>query len=204
MRLTADASSTSAVWLSPGELEGILAATWRTPPTPPVRPLKSDSEGRASGWTSEKGVLTVIVVAAALAFVAWSRRSRPQVAPAHPPVLPHPTTDLSILDPVRATLAPLTGEVADRARDVAGRLATELGRMNLDGLPPIHANVGMDGAILVEWTHRRRRLGINIEAKSQESSWYFVSFDPDRASSASGPLSDLDLPVLLRRLAANE
>jgi len=200
-QLTADASSTSAIWMSPSELEGILATTWTTPPIPPIRPLKSDSEVRALGWGSEKG-FTALVAFAVLAFIALSRRSRPELITGAPlQRRPQPATNIDILNAVRATVTGLTGDIADRANVMVDRLTTELARMNLEGLPPMHASVGGDGAILIEWTRGRRRVGISLEARPQDSSWYYVSFDGDRPSSASGPISDLDLPLLLRRLA---
>ena len=67
-------------------------------------------------------------------------------------------------------------------------------------LPKPNLVWGDDGAVLIEWTSGRRRIGINIEAIAAESSWYFVSLDPSSASSASGPLSELDALNLFERL----
>jgi hypothetical protein len=67
-------------------------------------------------------------------------------------------------------------------------------------IPSPAAVVADDGALLLEWTKGRRRMGINIEKQPAESDWYFVSLEPERLSSASGTMADLDLPALLRRL----
>lgn len=202
-QLQTDASATSAIWMTPSEIDRLLAATWRTPPTPPIRSLKSDSEDRASVWPSEVGAIALFTIAA-IAFIAFARRSRadqPRVLPPEPG--PHRIAvdnGIRILEPVRNELSRVTADIAERAKGVVHRLATELARIDTAGLPSIQADVGRDGAFLIEWTNGRRRLGINVERTSVDSSWYYVSLDADRPTSASGPLSDFDLPVLLRRI----
>jgi hypothetical protein len=105
-----------------------------------------------------------------------------------------------LLDAVAGDLIHANKDVGGRAREMVDRLATELGRMSLDGVPRLHSHIGSDGAFLIEWTVGHRRIGINIERAAADSSWYYVSFDPAEIASASGPVTDLDLPVLLRRL----
>lgn len=132
-----------------------------------------------------------------------ARRTRSdQTREVAPQPAPRTATDtkVGILDPVRETLRSLSADMGSRAKAVVDRLATELARMKLEGLREFQANIGSDGALLIEWTIGRRRLGINLEPKPADSSWYYVSIDPDRVASASGPMTDLDLPLLLRRL----
>ncbi len=202
-KLQADASTTSAIWMTPSEIDGILAATWGTPPTPPVRTLTSDSEVPGSGWALERGFADLLTELAAIFVAGVGRRARADLAAEatpQPESRPVAEATLTILDPVRAQLNNLSATVAARAKVVVDRLTTELARIDVEGLPPIYASVGDDGAFLVEWTLGRRRLGLNVEAKPDDSSWYYISFDPGHVASATGPLSDLDLPLLLRRL----
>lgn len=107
------------------------------------------------------------------------------------------------LNAARATVERLeNAEIRGRAFAVIDMLDVTLAVFEESDLPKPHVVLGDDGAVLMEWTIGRRRIGINVEAIPVESGWYFVSLDPNSPSSASGPLSELEPSTLFRRLRA--
>jgi hypothetical protein len=201
--LQTDAATTSTRWMTPNDLDRILASTWKTVPSAPPRSFGSDAEVRSSVQSAEKMFAAFFALGVLVTFATLVRRvsSISQPGRLRSPV-PRPAAKGDrLLESVRRSLGELSAaDVQQRAAGMVDRLATELGRLTLTGLPDVHSNVGTDGAFLIEWTVGRRRIGLNIEPQASESSWYYASVDPAEVASASGSLTELDLPVLLRRL----
>jgi hypothetical protein len=201
--LESNSAATSAGPMTSSEIDQILAAHWKKTPLPPIS-FKSDSEAQSSGGSTDRKAAAIMFFVFALAMLAFlGRRPRTQTGTA--PVKPedgraNPDVD-RMLSSARTSLSAITGaDVRARAAEIVNRLATELGRIDLAGLPTIHAMASDDGAFLLEWTIGRRRLGLNVEPQADDSSWYFVSLDPDALESASSAIAHLDLPLVLRRL----
>lgn len=66
--------------------------------------------------------------------------------------------------------------------------------------PPLRVLDSPDGAVLVEWTFRDRRLGFTFEPRPEESGWYFVFSAGSSQRYESGTLDQLDLRRLMRAM----
>lgn len=95
--------------------------------------------------------------------------------------------ELRKLDPARA----------DQAHALLVSLIEHAATALLDKLPPIYGNVHEDGAFHIEWLFEDRRLGFSFEVDPSESGWWWVTKTGD---GASGPLNELDLEDLVRRV----
>ncbi len=200
--LQPDAATTSVIWMTPKEIDRILSARGTTAPVPGVRSFRSDADVRSSGQPTKEFWAALVLGAALVSFLA-ALRPRSVAQPAVPAArAPRSQSGADgLVEQVRHGLSELSVEdTRRRASEITERLSTELGRLTLDGLPPLHSNVGSGGAFLIEWTIGRRRIGLNIEPDPRDSSWFYVSMDGSDVASSCGPLTELDLPVLLRRL----
>jgi hypothetical protein len=70
---------------------------------------------------------------------------------------------------------------------------------NID-LPKLYSCIRDDGSYLIEWDFEHYKLGISIELKFSESSWYFVSDEFFGYFSVSGETKNKNFPSILEWL----
>lgn len=106
----------------------------------------------------------------------------------------------SVTDVLARAMAAIPGVQSTRARDDARRtlcdFATALDAYDLSDAPVMMANMLEDGALVVEWAFRDRRLGFSFDPDEKESGWFFVSVPSAGGVLASGNLSGIDCDLL--------
>jgi hypothetical protein len=178
-------------------VDKVLADSWERARYVSDADESSATEGSAKiRWQDVLAFFAVIAVFF-WAFKEYSRKTKAASSPSTDQGAAKPDR----LVPIRSAISRIgDATIQVRAIEMLDRLSVAIRGDWTADIPSPAAVVADDGALLLEWTKGRRRMGINIEKQPTESGWYFVSLEPDRLSSASGTMADLDLPALLRRL----
>lgn len=203
--LESDATTTSSDLRSSGPLDQMFAGQWRNS-IGPGRLFRTDAETRSAPEFSARTSTALTIATAAMVIDLLARDHSGPTLHARQSLRrspEHRSPDVDrIVAPAREELAAVKkAENHRRATELVKRLETELGRLDdLSGLPLLQATAAEDDAFLVEWTIGQRRVGLSLEDRAADSSWYYVSLEPEARSSASGAMPDLDLPMLLSKL----
>lgn len=114
-----------------------------------------------------------------------------------------PYTSVADVARILQPLTDLLPRLADARRKLEAQFIYEqmksaLMQADLRGRPALSISDADDGATLIEWIFRDRRLGFNIEVTEGESGWYYASSRASGGQCASGNLSHLNASDLVR------
>ena len=194
--LCSDADRTSVGWVSPDNVERILADSWKSRNQEKRRRYLSDAEVTSSAFKDQNRFLPMVIAVVGLVFLLLaSNRRREKQADDLRAAEGHPA-----LKRIRAEVDRIAdGDLRSRAEAVLANLVDAFAGVDLDALPAPSISLTEGGTLLLEWTRGLVRVGINVEPLAVDSGWYFVSLKPGAQGSMSGTIQDLDSKALFTR-----
>ncbi len=92
-------------------------------------------------------------------------------------------------------------EILTKANEILSAIKIEINNLDdISKIKPIYGFISEEGSLLIEWIFKDFRIGFNLDHDSKESSWYLVTLPSIGEINASGYLTNVDIPSLVKWL----